>query len=158
MTTALCTPEAVLKRLGDLDLPDSEVGMIVEAIEDASDAARDYGSPTWGDPLVPKPVERLVALAVARFMRNPDDYLTNRASDEALGWAERDRIDWFTEAEISRLGRMGRPMLANFGSIQIVAYGHRPRRPRDVRVPWGTDPRDETFPLDSPRREGSGTA
>ena len=49
MTTALCTPEAVLKRLGDLDLPDSEVGMIEEAIEDASDAARDYGSPTWGD-------------------------------------------------------------------------------------------------------------
>lgn len=46
MTTALCTPEAVLKRLGDLDLPDSEVGMIEEAIEDASDAARDYGSPT----------------------------------------------------------------------------------------------------------------
>ena len=55
MTTAHCTPEAVLKRLGDLDLPDSEVGMIVEAIEDASDAARDYGSPTWVTPLCRSP-------------------------------------------------------------------------------------------------------
>ena len=140
MTTALCTPEAVLKRLGDLDLPDSEVGMIEEAIEDASDAARDYGSPTWGNTPVPKPVERLVALAVARFMRNPDDYLTNRASDETLAWAERDRIDWFTEAEISRLGRMGRPMLANFGSIQIVAYGHQPRRRLQDRGRGARDP------------------
>ena len=105
MTTALCTPEAVLKRLGDLDLPDSEVGMIVEAIEDASDAARDYGSPTWGNTLVPKPVERLVALAVARFMRNPDDYLTNRASDETVGWAERDRIDATNGCRRGRIGR-----------------------------------------------------
>ena len=153
MSTALCTVADVLKRLGDLDLPEGEIGMIEEYIEDASDAARDYGRPEWSALSAPRPAIRMVALAVARFMRNPDDFATNRASDETLAWHDRDRIDWFTEQEIARLARYGKPVLAGFGSIQMVAYGHR-RQPTDRFVQWGDDPRGDLFPLDGP--EGSG--
>lgn len=157
MATALCGKAAVLTRLGDIDLPDPEVAMIESAIEDASDAARDYGSPGWTDITAPSPVGRLVALAVARYMRNPDDFVTNRASDEMLGWADRPRIDWFTPDEISRLGRMGRPAVSGFGSIQLVAYTTRAPA-TDVMVPWGDPPVGELFPIGRQPREGSGIA
>lgn len=157
MSTALCTSANVLKRLGDLDLPEAEIGMIEEYVEDASDAARDYGNPNWSQMTVPLPVTRLVAAAVARFMRNPDDFATNRASDETLAWHDRGDIDWFTEKELTRLGKYARPVqLPTFGSIQMVAYGHK-KLPTDTFVQWGDDPRGDLFPFDAPT-EGSGLA
>jgi hypothetical protein len=155
--TALCSPEDVQRRLGELDLPESEVNMIADAIEDASDAARDYGDPAWSGLTAPLPVSRLVAAAVARYMRNPDDFATNRASDETLAWHDRGDIDWFTEKELTRLGKWAQPVaLPAFGSIQMVAYGHR-KLPQDTFVQWGNDPRGDLFPLDAPT-EGSGIA
>ena len=136
MSTALATTDEVVRKLGVVDLAEGELGMIAEYIEDASDAARDYGNPTWSAMTAPRPISRLVASAVARFMRNPDDYSANRASDEMLGWQQRERIDWFTEAEIERIAKIGTPALSGFGSIQMVAYGTRRQRPHpfDLRT------------------------
>mgnify|MGYP000858288809 CR=1 FL=1 len=147
MSTALTTPDEVVKRLGDLDLADGELGMIESFIEDCSDAARDYGNPMWTSLNVPLSISRLVASAVADRMRNPDRFNTSRASDEMMGWQDSREYDWFTEPQIARLGRAAKPTLSTFGSIQVVAYQSKPRRSEIGYVPWGTDARP--FPLEA---------
>lgn len=107
--------------------------MIAAYLEDASDAARYYGR-EWTPIDCPAAVSRIVASAVARFMRNPDNYSQSRAGDETVSWAERDEeIDWFTEKEIARLGKIAAAVkVAAFGTFQLVAgtNGHRSDRPR----------------------------
>ena len=119
--TALATPDAVVRRLEE-EPNERMLVMIEEYLDEASDAARAYGR-EWTDLNVPAPISRLVASAVARFIRNPDQYNINRAGDETVGWHDRGEIDWFTEAEIARIGRFAVPKLASFGTIQVAAFG-----------------------------------
>lgn len=125
---AFATVEDVTKRLEE-EPTERMLVMIEEYLEEASDVARYYGR-EWSDLDVPNAVRRIVASAVARFMRNPDGYQTSRAGDETVAWFDRgSEIDWFTEQEIERIGRQATSKrLRAFGTMQMLAgvNGHRP--------------------------------
>lgn len=138
---SLATRADVTSRLGDE--PDGrELDMIDAYLESASDAARYYGR-EWPDTEAPNAVRRMVADAVARFMRNPERFAQNRAADEALAWQDSEDVDWFTPREIERLGRLAVPVrLPSFGSIEMVAgtSGHRQDGTLYARVAGGGKP------------------
>jgi len=140
--TALATAADVEKRLGEDEITDGMRGMIEVYLEDASDVARYYGR-DWTELDCPLPVSRMVAAAVARFMRNPERLSQSRAGDETLAFQDSE-VDWFTDKEIERLGKIGNPRVASFGTIQLVAFGHK-RRSGVGYVPWGSS--DRPFPL-----------
>lgn len=150
---ALTTPEAVISRLEE-EPTDRMLEMIAAYLEDASDAACYYGR-EWTIDAVPAGVARIVASAVARFMRNPDNYSQSRAGDETVAWAERtEDIDWFTEKEIARLGKLAaNHKVAAFGTFQLLAgtNGHR-REGRIAREDFviASNGTESPFPLGSP--------
>lgn len=118
---ALATAQDVTNRLEE-EPTERMLAMIGEYLEDASDVARYHGLGTWNELTVPNAVRRLVASAVARFMRNPDNFAQNRAGDETVGWHDRGDIDWFTQQELDRIARMATPTsLPGFGTIQMQA-------------------------------------
>lgn len=124
---ALTTVEAVTKRLEGEITPEMEV-MIEEYLEDASDQAIYYGEREWTEVTVPASVARIVANAVARFMRNPDGLAQSRAGDETMAWQDIPEAGavYFTRQEIERLQRIGNPRLATFGTFSVVAHGNTP--------------------------------
>lgn len=126
--TALATREQVVARLEDEPTP-KMLTMIDEYLEDASDQARFYGK-EWTQDSCPPAIMRMVANAVARFMRNPDGFEVNRAGDETLGWQElpKDAVGnvYFSSREIERIQRLANPVLPKFGTMQMIAYGDRP--------------------------------
>ncbi|WNV90308.1 hypothetical protein [Umezawaea sp. Da 62-37] len=72
----------------DWTLDDDEERLGAAALDDLSGWARHYGR-AWPDPLAaPQLVRTLVLGAAVRYMRNPDGYVTSRAGDETLTWAE----------------------------------------------------------------------
>lgn len=149
-TTALATPEMVEKRL-EGDVTDDVRSMIEEYLEDASDQARYYGT-NWTQANCPEPVKRLVALAVARFIRNPDGFTDSKAADESLGWQqlpdEYVGTVYFTPTEVERLQKMGNPRLPKFGSVQMAAHGTQ-LIPQDVHWPVSYA-NGKPFPLFTP--------
>jgi len=126
---------AVESRL-DWTLDSAEIAMAIAALEEASDLAREYAGATWSSPAAaPRLVRGLVATAVARLLRNPDGYVSSRAGDEAVQWAELEEsagLVPFTPAEIRLL--RGIAGTATFGTIGIVAWGNGPRAPREGRT------------------------
>ena len=137
----------VTRRLKDLEtLPPDE--LIVEALEEATDQAKFYGSGAWTQVSVPDPVRRIVAAAAARYARNPDGFDQSRAADETVGWADGVSKDYvtFTENEIARVRKFSEPFVAGFGSFAVSAWGNE--SPADtVYVPWGEDAYSAPFPL-----------
>lgn len=133
--TALATPAEVEARLED-DVTPQMASMIEAYLEDASDAARYYGR-EWTETSVPAAVRRLVASAVARFMRNPEYLAQSRAGDETLTFHDRDDIDWFTEKEIERIGRIANPRISGFGTMRFTAYGDSPAPRQWWGIPVG---------------------
>ena len=142
----LTTVEEVVKRLDD-EMDDKLEMMIEAGIEDASDEARDFGSPSWDADNVPLKVGRMVAVAVARWIRNPGGYVQSRAGDETLNWMEDPDggKPHFTQDERERLAKIGTPHIPEFGSFEITAYSSMVPRDSDIRVPWGDT--GTTFPL-----------
>lgn len=149
---AFAKPDDVVRRL-EREPEGRELVMIAEYLEEASDAARYHGR-EWSDATCPASVRRIVASAVARFMRNPDGYSQARGSDETLGWHDHGVIDWFTDAEAERISRaasVGR--LRSFGTIEMEAgtNGHWRKQATAVYVALdGQDGSGRPFPfLDS---------
>ena len=139
---ALAKVEDVEARLED-EVTDKLRVMITVYLEDASDAARYYGR-EWTPLDCPMPVSRMVASAVARFIRNPERLSQSRAGDETLVFQDSTSV-WFTDAEIARLQRIGNPAPRTFGSLKIVAWGERHRREVGY-APWG-GVSERPFPL-----------
>lgn len=142
---ALATIEDVERRLED-EPSDRVRVMIDEYLEDASDLARFYGDPNWSEEECPAQVRRIVASAVARFIRNPDAYIASRAADEMLGWSENDEPGTitFTDREIAQIQQLAPPRVGAMGSIPVSSWGTK-RRARDEYVPWGHDRRPFPF-------------
>jgi len=111
--------------------------MIQEYLEDASDKALRYGT-SWSEINCPDSVRRIVAAAVARFIRNPDGYAQSRAGDETLSWQELEEVGsvYFTPTEIEHMQRLGNPRLPSFGTIQMKSSDSAPML-RDIYVPVG---------------------
>lgn len=124
---ALTTVEAVTKRLEGEVTPDMEI-MIGEYLEDASDQAIYYGEREWTEATCPASVKRIIANAVARFMRNPDGLSQSRAGDETMAWQDVPEAGavYFSPQEIERLQRIGNPRLKSFGTFGTVAHGKAP--------------------------------
>ena len=143
-STPLTSVEKVVARL-EGGVADGVEAMIEEYIEDASDQARHYGNPAWSSVSCPDPVRRIVAMAVARFIRNPDAFAQSRAGDETLGWQElpSDFVGtvYFTESEIERLQRFGAAYVPAFGTMKMNAYTTRQGSPPrwGPVTHWGTD-------------------
>ena len=136
----LATVSDVSSRLED-ELDEHQLGMVAEYIGDASDSARHYGSGKWMSDNCPRVVRRIVAAAVARFMRNPDGLTQSRAADETLAWEDPDRGPEFTDEEIARIRKqaaipMRRPN-QGFSTAQFSAWGDR-RDSETIYTPWGT--------------------
>ena len=95
--------------------------MIDAGLEEATDLAVYYGA-SWTDENVPGPVKRIVARAVARWIRNPDGLEQSRAADETLQWSERAAAGnvEFTPEEIERVRALGRPVVPSFGSASVT--------------------------------------
>lgn len=133
---ALASVEDVLALL-EGTVTDQMLVNIESGIAIASDLARYHGREwAWID-VCPKPVQRIVAMAVARWIRNPDGFQQNRAGDETLGWFEGSADPgeiYFTDRDIARIERIANPQMSGFGSIQMVAYGSTPPK-RDTYVP-----------------------
>ena len=146
-TTALATVEQVEARL-EGEVTDDMRRMIAEYLEDASDQARYYGA-SWTQSNCPMPVSRLVANTVARFIRNPDSFVQNRASDETLGWQDLPEeyvgTVYFTAPEIERLQNFGNPRLPKFGTIQMIAHSDAPHTFGDIH--WMVSGSQKPFPL-----------
>ncbi len=134
--TALATVEDVTKRLED-EITAQMLVMIAEKIEDASDLARYHGSEAWTALTVPKRASRIVAMAVARYMANPSGLSQSRAADETLVWQDRPTVAevYFTDIEIERLERLGKPVLPKFGSIQFTAFQSKWHPYQDSLIP-----------------------
>lgn len=84
---ALTTVESVTRRLEGEATPEMLV-MIEEYLEDASDQAMYYGEREWTELTTPQAVKRIIANAVARFMRNPEGLAQSRAGDETMAWQD----------------------------------------------------------------------
>ena len=124
---ALTTVESVTKRLEGEITPEMEV-MIEEYLEDASDQAIYYGEREWTELTTPEAVKRIIANAVARFMRNPEGLAQSRAGDETMAWQDVPEAGavYYTRHEIERLQRIGNPRLPSFGSFSVTAHGSTP--------------------------------
>lgn len=144
-TYSLATVDDVQARL-DWTLDTGERSVADGAITDLSDDARFYGSNSWISTAVPRQVKNLVVRAAARFMRNPDGYITSRAGDETIAWTDRKEdaaVATFTKQEQDQLAELGGNTRAGITSVQLVAFGptrnHTPRYvnpfTRDVHSP-----------------------
>ncbi|GGK13209.1 hypothetical protein GCM10010124_02210 [Pilimelia terevasa] len=130
-------PYATIKELtGRLDwtLDDDELRIAGTALVDASDLARGYGR-NWPVATVPALVRTLVLRSAARYMRNPDGYVTSRAGDEALTWSDLGAeagTPYFTRPEKALLARLaGNHRLT---SVPATAWQTK-ARPDDGTVP-----------------------
>ena len=148
-TDLLAKQEDVIKRLEE-EPTERMLVMIPEYLGDASDEARDIGLRKWNSENVPRPVSRIVAAVVARFLRNPDGLSQSRAADETLAWDEPMNRPYFEPEERERIKRQAlldgdRPQQA-FGNAEVYAWGRGRGEPEVVNVPWGTNG-GKPFPL-----------
>jgi hypothetical protein len=156
---SLASVDDVQARL-DWTLDDGERQVADGAITDLSDDARFYGANAWNSTAVPRQVKNIVIRASARYMRNPDGYVTSRAGDETLAWTDRKDdagVATFTKQEQDQLAELAGNTRAGLTSVPIVAFGptrrHVPRyidpRTRDIHgdddIVW-IDSDDKPFP------------
>lgn len=104
------------------------------ALADLSDDARFYGSSRWDSTNCPRQAKSLVLRAAVRYMRNPDGYITSRAGDETVQWAESEEggTAAFNEREQKMLAAIAGKG-SGITSVTTVAYGPtRARGPRYI--------------------------
>ncbi|VEI03743.1 Uncharacterised protein [Acidipropionibacterium jensenii] len=125
---ALTTSEDVISRLED-DIDDVLATMIEAGIEEISDEARDFGSPSWNARSVPKKVGRMCASAVAIWIRNPASNTMSRADDESLSWsADPDGgKPHFTQDDRERIAKIGTPYMPAVSTVQVSAWETDPQ-------------------------------
>lgn len=122
---SLATVDDVQARL-DWTLDTGERAVADGAITDLSDDARFYGANAWTSTAVPRQVKNIVVRAAARFMRNPDGYVTSRAGDETLAWTDRKEdagVATFTKQEQDQLAELAGNTRAGITSVPMMAFG-----------------------------------
>jgi len=147
MADAIATVEELQARL-DWVLDSGEQGVAAGALDDLSDDARYYGSASWSSTTAPRQVKSLVLRAAARYMRNPDGYVTSRAGDETLAWSDLGEdagTAHFTSTEQKMLAKLaGRSK--SIVSVNTVAYGPtRSSGPRYINPYVPLDRSDDTI-------------
>jgi hypothetical protein len=146
---SLASVEEVQARL-DWTLDDGERQVADGAITDLSDDARFYGSNSWTEANCPRQVKNLVVRAAARFMRNPDGYVTSRAGDETVAWTDRKEdagVATFTRQEQDQLAELAGNTRTGLTSVPMAAFGptrkHTPRyvfpSRRDIHSPYESE-------------------
>lgn len=123
MADELAALPALQARL-EWELDTTEQSIAESALADLSDDARFYGSSLWDSTNVPRQVASLVLRAAVRYMRNPDGYITSRAGDETVQWAESHDAGTaaFTEREQKMLAAIAGKG-TGLTSVNTVAYG-----------------------------------
>lgn len=144
---ALVDASAVTNRL-DFTLDAAESAAVESAIEDLSNDARYYGDPNWEPATVPDIVKTTIAKAAGRWARNMNGYLTSRAGDETVSWADAETAAGspeFTNREIKLLKAVGtgRKSAGAFGTISVVARA--PRRDADTYIRLAGDNKPMPF-------------
>lgn len=124
----LATLDELKARL-DWTLDSDEERIAQSALEDASILARVYSGLDLPDPQsAPRMIKTLVLRASARYMRNPDGYVTSRAGDETLAWnddaGENAGTVYFTDDEQDLLKEIG-GRKGGLASVQITAWNSR---------------------------------
>lgn len=146
MTQPLATLQGLKDRL-EWTLDDGEERIAEGALEELSEDARFYGKSSWTSPdSAPRMVRNIVLKAAARWMRNPDGYITSRAGDETLGWSDQgDRAGSasFTDREIKQLRQLSGH--SNMLSVPVTAWGTELPDNEIGYVPTGND--GDPFPL-----------
>lgn len=128
----------------DFELDEVQMRMAIAALEDASEDARGYSGINWQDHLAPRWVTSIVLRVCADYMRNPDNFITSRAGDETVSWADAKgkRSLHFKDYEIERLRACGKRN--TIGSIGTYAWRSGTSVPNGF-VP--TDPPGDLFPF-----------
>ena len=148
-TDGLVTREMVERRLGDdFEATIQAYAQMDEAIADASDQAKAYGSATWTTANIPSAAQRIIASAVARFLRNPDGFVRSTAADETVEWQTNQTSGevYFTDEQKDRLAALAADGISvtpanTIRSIGVYAWSDRPRRRHfdDVNPWYGPD-------------------
>lgn len=124
---ALATTDQVVALLEEEPTPQM-LTVIASGLDYASDLAEDVIGHGYPDGKAPPKVSRIVAFAVARWVRNPDGFQQNRAGDETLAWFENKSADpgeiYFTAREIERLQAVGAPRMVGFGTFGVNRFEH----------------------------------
>lgn len=112
------------------------------AIIDLSDAVRYYGNPNWGTPAeAPYTIKNIILRAAARFMKNYEGYVTNRAGDESVSWSDRksepDAMGsaTFSPEEKKRIAEIGGSRRVGFHSVGMFGWQRRLRPQQEGFVP-----------------------
>lgn len=116
MADALATTDDVAARL-PFTMSTEELRECLGALEDLSDEARYYGSQNWIDEAsAPNEVKNLVIRGAARHMKNYEGYISNRAGDETVAWAQPRSTDEVGSARFSPAERL---RLSDLGGRQV---------------------------------------
>jgi len=148
-TDGLITRQMVERRLGDdFEGTVQAYALMDEAIADASDQAKAYGSKHWTTSNVPHAAQRIIAVAVARYLRNPDGFVRSTAADETVEWQANQTSGevYFTDEQKARLAALAADGVSvtpanTIRSVGLYAWSDRPRRRhyRDVEAWYGPD-------------------
>jgi hypothetical protein len=132
MAEVLATTDDVAARLPFVMSPE-ELRECEGALADLSDEARYYGSGNWTEETrTPNEVKNLILKACARHMKNYEGYISNRAGDETVAWAQPRSTDEvgsarFSPAERQRLSDLGGRQVNRLHSVNTFAYQTRLR-------------------------------
>lgn len=122
---ALVTTDELQERLS-FDMDDLELREAEGALAYLSDEARDIGDSTWETgPLTPRQVQNIIIKAAARHMKNHEGYITSRAGDEDVRFADRGEAmgdPVFNAAERRSLKELGGNYASGFHSVGMVAF------------------------------------
>lgn len=137
-------PFATLEELVDgleWELDEGERRLAVQTLDEASDLVRAYGR-NWTPENVPAFVKRLTLKVTARFLRNPDAYVSSRAGDETVAFQEvgAEHVGVYLTREEQKLVKKF-TRAPGIVSVPIIAHGtvERPLA-RLVPVDYGGEP------------------
>lgn len=123
------TSQEVLDRLefdtSEIGDDESRVLTFIESnLHDLILDARAIGQP-WDNPDVPAIVGKIVRASMARFLRRPEGYISSRAGEEDMQWADahgHGGSPAFTAREVEQIREAAFPHAA-IGSIRTTRFG-----------------------------------
>lgn len=115
-------------------------------LDEASDLVCAYGRDSWTSTSAPRMAKNIVISAVRRFMRNPEGYVTSRAGDETVAYAEDPNAAtiYLTQAEIKLL--RGLSGSGSLRSAAVSAWGPHKSTP-GLTYPASYTPVEQTVPV-----------